>query len=167
MNGDQICWSWWCAFWCNVGWCNERSNEEPEQETRNKIDSTALRKGVRLRVSGRDIQIRPARRRFVRIHFLHREVRGVITAAITQVAANKLKIEIDAKCDLGSSHCYPTLRPITRRRCPTSNQSGRYPRKKAAAEHRHAPDEYVYSAIVAPMLTVPHVLGSGRFKPAL
>ena len=31
-----------------------------------------------------------------------------ITAAITQVAANKLKIKIDAKCDLGSSHCYRT-----------------------------------------------------------
>ena len=29
-----------------------------------------------------------------------------ITTAITQVAANKLKIKIDAKCDLGSSHCY-------------------------------------------------------------
>ena len=29
-----------------------------------------------------------------------------ITAAITQVAANKLKIKTDAKCDLGSSHCY-------------------------------------------------------------
>ena len=25
------------------------------------------------------------------------------------VAANKLKIKIDAKCDLGSSHCYPAL----------------------------------------------------------
>ena len=32
-----------------------------------------------------------------------------ITAAITQVAANKLKIKIDAKCDLGSSHCYPVF----------------------------------------------------------
>ena len=30
-----------------------------------------------------------------------------ITAAITQVAANKFKIKTDAKCDLGSSHCYP------------------------------------------------------------
>ena len=29
-----------------------------------------------------------------------------ITVAITQVAANTLKIKIDAKCDLGSSHCY-------------------------------------------------------------
>ena len=33
----------------------------------------------------------------------------MITVAITQVAANKLKIKTDAKCDLGSSHCYPTL----------------------------------------------------------
>ena len=32
-----------------------------------------------------------------------------ITAAITQVAANKLKIKIDAKYDLGSSHCYPDV----------------------------------------------------------
>ena len=31
-------------------------------------------------------------------------VASPITAAITQVAANKLKIKIDAKCDLGSSH---------------------------------------------------------------
>ena len=30
-----------------------------------------------------------------------------ITTAITQVAANKLKIKTDVKCDLGSSHCYP------------------------------------------------------------
>ena len=34
---------------------------------------------------------------------------SVITAAITQVAANKLKIKIDAKCDLGSSHCYHAI----------------------------------------------------------
>ena len=34
-----------------------------------------------------------------------------ITAAITQVAANKLKIKIDAKCDLGSSHCYHVISP--------------------------------------------------------
>ena len=34
---------------------------------------------------------------------------GMITAAITQVAANKLKIKTDAKCDLGSSHCYPAF----------------------------------------------------------
>ena len=36
-----------------------------------------------------------------------------ITAAITQVAANKFKIKTDAKCDLGSSHCYvapPSIR---------------------------------------------------------
>ena len=32
---------------------------------------------------------------------------SVITAAITQVAANKLKIKIDAKCDLGS--CTPGM----------------------------------------------------------
>ena len=34
---------------------------------------------------------------------------SVITTAITQVAANKLKIKTDAKCDLGSSHCYPAI----------------------------------------------------------
>ena len=32
-----------------------------------------------------------------------------ITVAITQVAANTLEIKIDAKCDLGSSHCYPAF----------------------------------------------------------
>ena len=36
---------------------------------------------------------------------------SVITAAITQVAANKLKIKIDVKCDLGSSHCYHSISP--------------------------------------------------------
>ena len=35
-----------------------------------------------------------------------------ITSAITQVAANKLKIKIDAKCDLGSSHC--SSKPLSR-----------------------------------------------------
>ena len=34
-----------------------------------------------------------------------------ITAAITQVAANKLNIKTDSKCDLGSSHCYPAIVP--------------------------------------------------------
>ena len=34
-----------------------------------------------------------------------------ITTAITQVAANKLKIKTDAKCDLGSSHCYHAVSP--------------------------------------------------------
>ena len=33
----------------------------------------------------------------------------MITTAITQVAANKLNIKTDAKCDLGSSHCYPAI----------------------------------------------------------
>ena len=31
---------------------------------------------------------------------------AMITAAITQVAANKLNIKTGVKCDLGSSHCY-------------------------------------------------------------
>ena len=38
---------------------------------------------------------------------------SVITAAITQVAANKFKIKTDAKCDLGSSHCYATITNLT------------------------------------------------------
>ena len=32
-----------------------------------------------------------------------------ITAAITQVAANKLNIKTDVKHDLGSPHCYPVI----------------------------------------------------------
>ena len=36
---------------------------------------------------------------------------SVITAATTQVAANKLKIKTDVKCDLGSSHCYHAISP--------------------------------------------------------
>ena len=35
-----------------------------------------------------------------------------ITTAITQVAANKLKIKTDVKCDLGSSHCYHAVSPL-------------------------------------------------------
>ena len=37
------------------------------------------------------------------------EHQRVITTAITQVAANKLKIKTDVKCDLGSSHCYVAI----------------------------------------------------------
>ena len=46
---------------------------------------------------------------FAIAHNVFRESR--ITTAITQVAANKLKIKTDVKCDLGSSHCYHAVSP--------------------------------------------------------
>ena len=42
---------------------------------------------------------------------IHKEKPVWITAAITQVAANKLNIKTDVKCDLGSSHCYHVIGP--------------------------------------------------------
>ena len=47
----------------------------------------------------------------VLVGYLRQCVLSDITVAITQVAANKLKIKIDAKCDLGSSHCYHAIGP--------------------------------------------------------
>ena len=43
------------------------------------------------------------------IYGLRRVSLSVITVAITRVAANKLKIKTDAKCNLGSSHCYRAI----------------------------------------------------------